>query len=145
MSIPDDHMGPPRREKIVVMIAAGVIIVGIGIASFAVARRGGGSTRVAIRDTPSTKAPASRPSGDPGAGIVVGNQPPSSAAYRLSVLDVGDGSETTAFQADIDCIMASGIEGAETEDKVADTLYAGWLQSSQDVGLLEWANILCQF
>jgi hypothetical protein len=40
-----------------------------------------------------------------------------SVAYKLAVID-GDPSEEAAFQAAIDCIMASGIRGAETERKV---------------------------
>ena len=43
----------------------------------------------------------------------------------------------------IDCIMASGIEGAETEEKVGDTLYASWEASAQSESLLEWAQAFC--
>jgi hypothetical protein len=60
----------------------------------------------------------------------------------LAVLD-GDPSEEAAFQDVIDCIMASGIKGAETEEKVGDTLYASWKQSSQQDTLLEWAQAFC--
>ena len=51
-----------------------------------------------------------------------------SLAYKLAVIG-GDASDEAAFQDVIDCIMASGIEGAETEEQVGDTLYASWEQS----------------
>ena len=65
-----------------------------------------------------------------------------SAAYKLAVID-GDPSEEPAFQAAIDCIMASGIEGAETEEKIGDTLVASWEKSGKGTTLLEWAHLLC--
>jgi hypothetical protein len=65
-----------------------------------------------------------------------------SVAYKLAAID-GDVSEEAAFQAAIDCIMSSGIEGAETETKVGDTLVASWQQSGKQLGLLEWAQLLC--
>jgi hypothetical protein len=65
-----------------------------------------------------------------------------SVAYKLAVID-GDSSEDAAFQAAIDCIMSSGIEGAETETKVGDTLVASWQQSGKQLSLLEWAQLLC--
>jgi hypothetical protein len=65
-----------------------------------------------------------------------------SVAYKLAVID-GDPSEEAAFQAAIDCIMASGIKGAETERKVGDTLVASWEQSGKQGTLLEWAQLLC--
>jgi hypothetical protein len=66
----------------------------------------------------------------------------SSVAYKLAVID-GDASEEAAFQDVIDCIMASGIKGAETEQKVGDTLVASWQASSQKDSLLEWGQALC--
>jgi hypothetical protein len=65
-----------------------------------------------------------------------------SVAAKLAIVD-GDESETAAFQDVVDCIMASGIKGAETEEKVGDTLYASWKASSQEETLLEWGQILC--
>jgi hypothetical protein len=65
-----------------------------------------------------------------------------SVAYKLAAID-GDLSEEAAFQDAIDCIMASGIEGAETEEKVGDTLVASWQQSGKSGTLLEWAQLLC--
>jgi hypothetical protein len=65
-----------------------------------------------------------------------------SVAYKLAVIG-GDANDEAAFQDVIDCILASGIEGAETEEKVGDTLYASWRQSSQSDSLLEWAQAFC--
>jgi hypothetical protein len=64
------------------------------------------------------------------------------ASRRLAVID-GDPSEEAAFQAAIDCIMDSGIKGAETERKVGDTLVASWEQSGKQNTLLEWTQLLC--
>jgi hypothetical protein len=66
-----------------------------------------------------------------------------SVAYKLAIVD-GDASKEAAFQDAIDCIMASGIEGAETEEKVGDTLYASWEAGGKPGSLLEWAQTLCQ-
>jgi hypothetical protein len=66
----------------------------------------------------------------------------SSVAYKLAVID-GDPSEEAAFQEVIDCVMASGIKGAETEQKVGDTLVASWQASSKQDSLLEWGRALC--
>ena len=66
-----------------------------------------------------------------------------SVAYKLAVVS-GDAGDEAAFEAVIDCIMATGIKGAETEEKVGDTLYASWEQSSQETTLLEWGQILCK-
>jgi hypothetical protein len=63
-------------------------------------------------------------------------------AYKLAVID-GDPSEEAAFQSAIDCIMASGIKGAETERKVGDTLVASWQASGKQGSLLEWAQAFC--
>jgi hypothetical protein len=52
-------------------------------------------------------------------------------------------SAEAAFQDVLDCIKASGIEGAETEEKIGDTLVASWEQSSQQDSLLEWAQAFC--
>jgi hypothetical protein len=60
----------------------------------------------------------------------------------LAVID-GDPSEEAAFQAAIDCIMDSGIKGAETERKVGDTLVASWEQSGKQNTLLERTQLLC--
>jgi hypothetical protein len=65
-----------------------------------------------------------------------------SVAYKLAVID-GDASEESDFQDVIDCIMASGIKGAETEQKVGDTLVASWKASSQQDSLVEWGQALC--
>jgi hypothetical protein len=65
-----------------------------------------------------------------------------SVAYKLAVID-GDPSEEPAFQAAIECIMASGIEGAETEEKIGDTLVPSWEKSGKGTTLLEWAQLLC--
>jgi hypothetical protein len=65
-----------------------------------------------------------------------------SVAYKLAALH-GDLGTEAEFQRIIDCIMASGIEGAETEEKEGDTLYASWEQSSQQDSLLEWARAFC--
>jgi hypothetical protein len=65
-----------------------------------------------------------------------------SVAYKLAVVD-GDPGEEDEFQAAIDCIMATGIRGAETEEKVGDTLVSSWQQSGQRDSLLEWAQVLC--
>lgn len=65
-----------------------------------------------------------------------------STAYKLAVID-GDSREEADFQRAIDCIMATGIKGAGTEEKVGDTLYASWQQSSKQDSLLEWAQALC--
>ena len=82
-------------------------------------------------------------SGNQGSGNQGGGSPQGlSVAYKLAVID-GDPSEEAAFQAAIDCIMASGIEGAETEAKVGDTLVASWEQSGKQLSLLEWAQLLC--
>lgn len=72
-----------------------------------------------------------------------GTREPPSVAYKLSAIDVGDGSEEAAFQDAIDCIQASGIKGAETEMKVGDTLVASWEAGGKPVSLLEWAQVLC--
>jgi hypothetical protein len=80
----------------------------------------------------------SSPNGSGGGG---GGSP--SVAFKLSVIDVGNGSEEAEFQGVIDCIMSSGIKGAETETKVGDVLYASWKQSSQKESLLEWGRVLC--
>lgn len=63
-------------------------------------------------------------------------------AYKLAAVGGSLGDEA-AFQAVLDCIMASGIKGAETEMKVADTLYASWAASSQAETLLEWGQAFC--
>ena len=82
-------------------------------------------------------------SGNQGSGNSGGGSPRGlSVAYKLAVID-GDPSEEAAFQAAIDCIMASGIKGAETERKVGDTLVASWEQSGKQLTLLEWAQLLC--
>lgn len=85
-------------------------------------------------------------SGGPGSGAVSGGDSSGSGqesvAYKLAVVD-GDASEEAAFQDVIDCIMSSGIKGAETEQKVGDTLYASWQASSQETTLLEWGQVLC--
>jgi hypothetical protein len=65
-----------------------------------------------------------------------------SVAYKLAVID-GDASEEGAFQDVIDCIMGSGIKGAETEVKVGDTLVASWQASSKQDSLLEWGQAFC--
>lgn len=65
-----------------------------------------------------------------------------SVAYKLAALH-GDLGTEAEFQRIIDCVRASGIEGAETEEKVGDTLYASWEQSSQQESLLEWARAFC--
>jgi hypothetical protein len=76
-------------------------------------------------------------------GVSSGNEPQElSVAYKLAVVD-GDPSREAAFQAAIDCIMASGIEGAETEERVGDTLVASWEQGGKPGTLLEWAQVLC--
>jgi hypothetical protein len=77
---------------------------------------------------------------DPGMG---GDNPTTeTVSYKLAVVD-GDASEGAAFQDAIDCILASGIKGAETEEKVGDTLYASWQESSQETSLLDWAQVFC--
>lgn len=81
-------------------------------------------------------------SGSDHSGVGGDGAPTETVAYKLAVVD-GDASEEGAFQEAIDCIMATGIQGAETEEKVGDTLYASWQQSSQETSLLEWAQILC--
>lgn len=63
-------------------------------------------------------------------------------AYKLAVVG-GDAGDEAAFQDAIDCIMASGIEGAETEERVGDTLYASWVEGGKPGSLLEWAQTLC--
>lgn len=65
-----------------------------------------------------------------------------SVAYELAVID-GNASEASAFQSSIDCIMASGIKGAETEQRVGDTLYASWKAGGQRGSLLQWAQAFC--
>ena len=60
----------------------------------------------------------------------------------LAAVD-GDLSEEAAFQDAIDCIMSSGIEGAETETKVGDTLVASWEAGGKQGSLLEWAQVFC--
>ena len=65
-----------------------------------------------------------------------------SVAYKLAVVG-GDSSDEAAFQDAIDCIMASGIRGAETEKKVGDTLVASWQAGGKSGTLLEWAQALC--
>jgi hypothetical protein len=65
-----------------------------------------------------------------------------SVAYKLAVVG-GDASDEAVFQDAIDCIMASGIEGAETEQRVGDTLYASWVEGGKPGSLLEWAQTLC--
>jgi hypothetical protein len=68
--------------------------------------------------------------------------PEPSVAYKLAVVH-GDPSTEAAFQEVLDCIKASGIEGAETEGKIGDTLVAGWEQSGKRDSLLEWAQAFC--
>lgn len=80
--------------------------------------------------------------GGAGSGGGSGDSGQESVAYKLAVVG-GDASDEAAFQDVIDCIMASGIQGAETEEKVGDTLYASWQESSQETSLLEWGQILC--
>lgn len=63
-------------------------------------------------------------------------------AYKLAVID-GDPGKEPAFQRVIDCIMASGIEGAETEERVGDVLVASWQEAGQPGTLLEWAQAFC--
>ena len=63
-------------------------------------------------------------------------------AEKLAVIH-GDIGTAPEFQRVIDCIMASGIEGAETEEQVGDTLYASWEQSGKQDTLLEWAQAFC--
>jgi hypothetical protein len=65
-----------------------------------------------------------------------------SVAYKLAVID-GDPSEEDEFQNVIDCIMSSGIKGAETEESVGDTLVASWQQGGKRGSLLEWGETLC--
>lgn len=65
-----------------------------------------------------------------------------SVAYKLAIVG-GDAGDEAAFQDVIDCLMASGIEGAETEEQVGDTLYASWKQSAQSESLLEWGQAIC--
>jgi len=65
-----------------------------------------------------------------------------SVAYKLAVID-GDPGNEEAFQEVLDCIRASGIEGAETEEQIGDTLVASWEQSGQRDSLLEWAQAFC--
>jgi hypothetical protein len=65
-----------------------------------------------------------------------------SVAYKLAVID-GDASEQSDFQKVIDCIMASGIKGAETEEKVGDTLVASWQAGGKRGSLLQWGRTLC--
>jgi hypothetical protein len=55
----------------------------------------------------------------------------------------GDESTAGEFQRIIDCIMTSGIEGAETEEQVGDVLVASWEESAQRDTLLEWAQAFC--
>lgn len=65
-----------------------------------------------------------------------------SVAYQLAAVGGNLGDEA-AFQDVIDCIMASGIKGAETETKVGDTLYASWKAGGQPGTLLEWGKAFC--
>jgi hypothetical protein len=81
--------------------------------------------------------------GGDGVGAGGGGGDTTSIAYKLAVLD-GDASEEADFQDVIDCIMATGIKGAKTETRVGDTLYASWKQSSQEVSVLRWGQILCR-
>jgi hypothetical protein len=69
-------------------------------------------------------------------------------AQKLSAIDTGGDTEAEAeeFQDVLDCIRASGIEGAETEIQISDTLVAGWEQSGGENGdgeLLELGQALC--
>ena len=50
-------------------------------------------------------------------------------AYKLAVVG-GDAGDEAAFQDAIDCIMAGGIEGAETEERVADSLSVDQFQAA---------------
>lgn len=65
-----------------------------------------------------------------------------SVAEKLGVVhgDIGTAGE---FQRIIDCIMSSGIEGAETEERVGDVLVASWEESGKRDSLLEWARVFC--
>jgi NAD(P)H-hydrate repair Nnr-like enzyme with NAD(P)H-hydrate epimerase domain len=65
-----------------------------------------------------------------------------SVAYKLAVVD-GDPGKEEEFQEIIDCIMATGIEGAETEEQVGDTLVASWEAGGRPGSLLSWAQALC--
>jgi hypothetical protein len=65
-----------------------------------------------------------------------------STAHEMAVIN-GDPSEEAAFQNVIDCVMASGIQGAETEEKVGDTLFASWNAGGKPGTLLEWSQAFC--
>lgn len=65
-----------------------------------------------------------------------------SVAYMLAVID-GNPSEEGEFQEVLDCIRASGIKGAETEEQIGDVLVASWEESGKQDSLLEWARAFC--
>jgi hypothetical protein len=67
-------------------------------------------------------------------------------AEKLSAIDTGGdtSAEAAEFQDILNCIRASGIEGAETETQIADTLVAAWNEMGSDEGeLLELGQALC--
>lgn len=89
---------------------------------------------------------------DGGGGSVPGESVPAevgegsvsdeSVAYKLAAIH-GDLSAQDEFQRILDCVIASGIEGGETEEEVGDVLVASWEESAQRETLLEWAQAFC--
>lgn len=61
-----------------------------------------------------------------------------SIAGKLSVID--GGASASDFQVMLDCLVASGAPGTETDQKVADTLVASWEQSSKQDSLYAFSQ-----